>query len=61
MFLSLTKVTKGLEEVQEYDVNLDDSGRQIKMCKRDCSCHQGARYDQIECRCEWYCGDEINE
>lgn len=57
----MTKVTKGLEEVQEYDVNLDDSGRQIKMCKRDCSCHQGARYDQIECRCEWYCGDEINE
>ena len=45
---------------QEYSIVLDNSGKQIKMCKADCPCHEGARYDQIECICSHYCGDELN-
>lgn len=45
--------------LQEYTIVLDNNGKPIKMCKEVCSCHSGARYDQIECRCHSYCGDEV--
>lgn len=31
--------------------------RLLVICKEDCHCHNGARYDQIECMCEWFCGE----
>lgn len=30
-------------------------------CLEDCSCHNGARYDQIECRCDWFCGEDVSD
>lgn len=55
----MTKLENGSTEIEEYDIILDDLGRKYKMCKSDCPCHEGARYDQIECKCPWYCGDEV--
>ena len=34
---------------------------QFVVCSRDCACHRGARYDQIECICEWFCGHELSD
>ena len=30
----------------------------LVVCKRDCACHNGARYNQIECMCDWFCGKD---
>jgi len=38
--------------------SLDEFKKTHKVCNRDCKCHQGARYDQIECICPFWCGDE---
>ena len=32
--------------------------KSIVVCSEDCACHKGARYDQIECKCDWFCGDD---
>lgn len=56
----MTVQHEGVSEIEEYDVILDDLGRKYKMCKTDCPCHEeNVRYDQIECMCPHYCGDEI--
>lgn len=31
---------------------------QFKQCLKNCACHDGARYDQIECICPAWCGNE---
>ncbi len=31
------------------------------MCSDNCECHNGARYDQIECSCPWWCGYKKDE
>lgn len=31
------------------------------ICPEDCGCHHGARFDQIECCCPWWCGYEKKE
>ena len=33
----------------------------LVMCSEDCACHKGARYDQIECRCDWFCGEPASQ
>ena len=35
--------------------------KQYVTCNRECACHKGARYDQIECMCEWFCGYELGK
>ena len=35
--------------------------KKIIVCHQDCPCHRGARYDQIECKCDWFCGEDYNK
>lgn len=37
---------------------MNDLGKEIKMCNRRCECHNGTPFDQCECICPYWCGEE---